>query len=155
MDRYDALKLENQLCFSLYALSREVIKMYKPLLDPFGLTYTQYVTMMVMWEREQIAFKELGSRLYLDSGTLTPVLKKLESKGLILKYRDKEDDRVVIVELTDTGRELKERIVEVPEKILCNFRGEEESLMGLKLQLDELLEKGFNKKCTRGDDSNA
>lgn len=148
MDKYDVLKLENQLCFSLYALSREVIKMYKPLLDPFDLTYTQYVTMMVMWEEEQITFKELGNRLYLDSGTLTPVLKKLEFKGLVRKYRSKEDDRVVIVEITDSGRALKDKIIEVPESILCRFSGEEESLLSLKIQLDELLRKGLNKNCT-------
>lgn len=148
MDKYDVLKLENQLCFSLYALSREVIKMYKPLLDPFDLTYTQYVTMMVMWEQEQITFKELGNRLYLDSGTLTPVLKKLESKGLVRKYRSKEDDRVVIVEITNSGRELKDKIIEVPENILCRFSGEEENLLSLKMQLDELLRKDLNKNCT-------
>ncbi|MDF2989290.1 MAG: MarR family transcriptional regulator, partial [Eubacterium sp.] len=119
MEKYDALKLENQLCFSLYALSREVIKIYKPLLDPFDLTYTQYITMMVMWEEKEITFKELGKKLYLDSGTLTPVLKKLESKGLIMKYRNKDDDRVVTIELTDKGRELREKIIDVPEKIYC------------------------------------
>ena len=100
MSKYDKIKLENQMCFPLYALSREVIKLYKPLLDKYNLTYTQYVTMLVIWEKEKILFKELGEKLHLDSGTLTPVVKKLESMGLIIKYRNKEDDRVVTIEIT-------------------------------------------------------
>ncbi|MDF2948435.1 MAG: MarR family transcriptional regulator [Sedimentibacter sp.] len=144
MEKYDALKLENQLCFSLYALSREVIKTYKPLLDPFDLTYTQYITMMVMWEENEITFKELGKKLYLDSGTLTPVLKKLESKGLIMKYRNKDDDRVVTIELTDKGRELREKIIDVPEKVYCKFNADEETLRMLKRNLDDLLKIDFN-----------
>jgi MarR family transcriptional regulator, organic hydroperoxide resistance regulator len=139
MEKYDALKLENQFCFSLYALSREVIKMYKPLLAPYDLTYTQYITMLVMWEEEKINFKELGKKLYLDSGTLTPVLKKLDSKGLITKYRNKEDDRVVTVELTEKGRELKEKVKDIPEKIYCNYNGEEETLRVVKKHLDDIL----------------
>ena len=114
MDKYDKLKLDNQLCFSLYALSREVIKLYNPLLDKYNLTYTQYIAMLVMWEEEKIIFKELGKRLHLDSGTLTPVIKKLESMELVTKYRNKEDDRVVTVELTEKGKLLKEDIIEVP-----------------------------------------
>ena len=117
MDKYDKLKLDNQLCFSLYALSREVIKLYNPLLDKYNLTYTQYIAMLVMWEEEKIIFKELGKRLHLDSGTLTPVIKKLESMELVTKYRNKEDDRVVTVELTEKGKLLKEDIIEVPDNI--------------------------------------
>lgn len=141
MGKYDALKLDNQLCFSLYALSRDVIKLYQPLLEPFDLTYTQYVTMMVVWEEETIVFKELAQKLYLDSGTLTPVLKKLESKGLIIKYRNKEDDRTVTVELTEKGRQLKDHMLEVPEKMICHFKGEEVHLMELKKQVDALLKR--------------
>jgi MarR family transcriptional regulator, organic hydroperoxide resistance regulator len=139
MEKYDALKLENQLCFPLYALSREVIKMYKPLLEPFDLTYTQYITMLVMWEEERVNFKELGKKLYLDSGTLTPVLKKLDSKGLITKYRSKEDDRVVTVELTEKGRELKEKVMDIPEKIYCLYKEEEENLKVLFKHMDGFL----------------
>ena len=117
MSKYDILKLENQMCFPLYAISREVIKLYKPYLDQLNLTYTQYIAMLVMWEEEKIVFKELGKKLHLDSGTLTPVLKKLESMGLIIKYRSKEDDRVVIVELTETGRKLKDEAITVPERV--------------------------------------
>ncbi|WP_418222905.1 MarR family winged helix-turn-helix transcriptional regulator [Clostridium isatidis] len=139
MSKYDKIKLENQLCFPLYALSREVIKLYKPLLDPFKLTYTQYITMLVIWEEEKINFKELAKRLYLDSGTLTPVIKKLEAMNLIIKYRNKEDDRVVTVELTDKGRELKDKVLEVPDKMLCNFKGDTENLLALKNYLDEMI----------------
>lgn len=139
MDKYDKIKLENQLCFSLYALSREIIKQYKPYLDKYNLTYTQYVTMLVMWEVEKITFKDLGKRLHLDSGTLTPVLKKLESMKMIDKYRDKKDDRMVIVELTEDGKSLKEDIVDVPDQLICKFNADEESLKILKYHLDELL----------------
>jgi DNA-binding MarR family transcriptional regulator len=140
MKKYDPLKLENQVCFPLYALSREVIKLYKPLLEPFDLTYTQYITMMVMWEEEKILFKDLGKRLFLDSGTLTPVLKKLEKKGLVTKYRNKDDDRVVTVEITQNGMELKEKIAKVPEDMYKSFKGDREKLMDLKRLLDDLLQ---------------
>lgn len=143
MDKYDKLKLENQVCFPLYALSREVIKLYKPLLDKYDLTYTQYIAMLVIWEKENISFKDLGQRLHLDSGTLTPVIKKLEEKGLIVRYRSAEDDRIVIVELTEKGKLLKEDILEVPEKMFCNFKGNEETLIMLKKYLDEMLNKSF------------
>lgn len=92
MCKYDKIKLDNQLCFSLYAVSREIIKLYKPLLDKHNLTYTQYIAMLVMWEEEKILFKELGKKLHLDSGTLTPVVKKLESMELVTKYRNKEPE---------------------------------------------------------------
>lgn len=139
MSKYDKIKLENQICFPLYALSREIIKLYKPLLDKYNLTYTQYVTMLVIWEEEKIIFKELGKRLHLDSGTLTPVVKKLESMGLIIKYRNKEDDRVVTVELTEKGKLLKDDVLEVPDKMYCNFKGNEEEFIIFKKYLDKLL----------------
>ncbi|MEF9951062.1 MAG: MarR family transcriptional regulator [Clostridium sp.] len=141
MNKYEALKLDNQLCFSLYALSREVIKLYKPLLDSYGLTYTQYVAMLVMWEDEKILFKELGKRLHLDSGTLTPVVKKLESMDLVTKYRNKDDDRVVTVELTEKGRLMKDNIIDVPKQIydLCNCQ--DVDLRSVKIQVDSLLDR--------------
>ena len=114
---YDALKLANQLCFPLYACSREVIKLYKPHLDELDLTYTQYIAMMVLWERRSVTVKELGGCLYLDSGTLTPLLKKLEAKGLISRRRDQDDERSLIVSLTPEGDALRDRAVEVPEKM--------------------------------------
>ena len=139
MSKYDILKLENQMCFPLYALSREIIKLYKPYLDKFNLTYTQYIAMLVMWEEEKIVFKELGKKLHLDSGTLTPVLKKLESMGLIIKYRSKEDDRVVIVELTETGRKLKDEAITLPERLFCKFKISEEDAVQFKYYLDKIL----------------
>ena len=139
MDKYEKIKLDNQLCFSLYAASREVIKTYKPQLDKYGLTYTQYIAMLVVWEYEKITVKEMGQKLHLDSGTLTPVLKKLLSMELIDKYRDKDDDRVVIVELTEKGRKMKDEIIEVPEKMYCKFGKNIEDLVELKRLLDNLL----------------
>ena len=139
MDKYENLKLGNQVCFPLYAASREIIKLYKPFLDKFNLTYTQYITILVLWEDEKITIKELCKKLYLDSGTLTPVIKKLESMELIIKYRDKSDERVVIVELTDKGRELKEEVVKVPEQIFCKVGTNVEKLLTLKKLLEEVL----------------
>ena len=117
---YDKLKLENQLCFPIYAASREVIKLYRPYLDPLDLTYTQYITMMVIWEEKKINVKQLGKRLFLDSGTLTPVLKNLEAKGYIHRYRSAEDERILFVEVTETGSKLKERAVAVHDK-MCEY----------------------------------
>lgn len=113
-DSYDMLKLENQLCFPLYACSKEVVRRYKPFLDPLDLTYTQYIAMMVLWEAKCISVKELGERLWLDSGTMTPVLKKLESKGYIARARRMDDERSVTVTITDTGEKLKEKARNVP-----------------------------------------
>lgn len=115
---YDKLKIENQLCFPLYACSREIVRMYKPFLDEIGLTYTQYIAMMVLWERKRLTVKQLGEILYLDSGTLTPLLKKMESAGLLIRSRDKADERSVIVELTEQGVKLKEQAVLIPERIV-------------------------------------
>ena len=117
MEKYDALKLEKQLCFPLYAVSKEIVKKYKPYLDELDLTYTQYITMMVMWEHKEMNVKELGEHLYLDSGTLTPVLKKLEQKGWVKRNRAKEDERVLIVTLTAEGERLRDKAVEIPQKV--------------------------------------
>ncbi len=114
---YNPLKLENQLCFPLYACSKEVVKRYKPYLDKLDLTYTQYITMMVMWDKKKINVKELGECLYLDSGTLTPLLKKLEKKGYIKRERSKEDERNLIVSITEKGEKLKADAVEVPQQM--------------------------------------
>ena len=117
MGKYDGLKLENQLCFPLYAASREVIKQYRPFLDALDLTYTQYITMMVFWEEKKISVKELGKKLYLDSGTLTPVLKSLEAKGFVRRYRSSQDERVLIVEITDKGEELRDKAAGIPAEV--------------------------------------
>ena len=115
--KYDILKLDNQLCFPLYAVSKEIVRRYQPLLEPLDLTYTQYITMMVMWEKKCLTVKELGEKLYLDSGTLTPVLKKLESKGYVTRIRSKDDERNLVVTLTDSGEALKDEALEVPLKL--------------------------------------
>ncbi|MBQ9383741.1 MAG: MarR family transcriptional regulator [Ruminiclostridium sp.] len=116
---YEMLRLGNQLCFPLYACSREIVKKYNPLLAELGITYTQYIVMLVMWEERRISVKELGAKLYLDSGTLTPVLKSLAAKGFVTRERSAEDERVLIIELTAEGEALKERAVEIPPKIGC------------------------------------
>lgn len=118
MDKeYEGLKLKNQICFPLYAASREVIKQYRPYLDAINLTYTQYIAMMVFWEEKSISVKKLGKRLFLDSGTLTPVLKSLEAKGYVRRSRSAEDERVLIAEITDEGEKLRELAKSVPESV--------------------------------------
>ncbi len=117
MDKYDILKLENQLCFPLYACGKEITRLYKPFLDEIGLTYTQYISMMVLWEEKEITLKKLGERIFLDSGTLTPLLKKLETKGYIIRKKDKNDDRNLLIELTEEGLSLREKALTIPERI--------------------------------------
>ena len=115
--KMDPLRLENQLCFPLYACARETIKLYKPYLDELDLTYTQYIAMMVLWEKKSVTVKELGAVLHLDSGTLTPLLKKMEAKGLLTRRRSTEDERSLIVSLTEQGEALRERAVDIPAKM--------------------------------------
>lgn len=116
-ERYDALKLGSQLCFPLYAAARETVKKYTPYLSELGLTYTQYIVMMVLWEEKSVSAKRLGERLLLDSGTLTPLLKTLERRGLLSRSRDGEDERYLRLDITDAGSALRERAVRIPEKI--------------------------------------
>lgn len=117
MDEYEALRLENQLCFPLYAAARRVVGMYTPVLKPLGITYTQYVIFMVLWERDGIPVGELCEKLYLDTGTLTPVLKRLEDQGFLARARSATDERVVIVTLTEKGMELREKAKSIPKKM--------------------------------------
>ena len=114
---YDALKLENQLCFPLYACSRSIVNLYTPFLKPLGLTYTQYIVFLVLWEQDGITVGELGAKLHLDNGTITPLLKKMQDKGYVTRERSKSDERVVIVSLTDEGRALREEAVKIPASI--------------------------------------
>lgn len=114
---YEALKLDNQLCFPLYAAAKETVKLYRPMLEQLNLTYTQYIAMMVFWEKKRLNVKELGERLYLDSGTLTPVLKSLEAKGYVRRYRSQEDERVLIVELTEAGEALRDAALQIPTAV--------------------------------------
>lgn len=113
----DILKLENQLCFPLYVASKEVVAKYKPFLQEIDLTYTQYITMMVLWEEKTISVNELGKKLYLDSGTITPLLKRLELKRYITRERSIEDERIVLVSITDLGESLKKTALKIPSSM--------------------------------------
>ena len=116
-DYHEIMKLDNQLCFPLYAAARNVTNLYTPYLKPLGLTYTQYITFLVLWEKDGISVSEIGSRLRLDNGTLSPMLKKMEQAGYIGRERSSDDDRVVIVSLTKKGRDLQEKAKEIPMKV--------------------------------------
>ncbi len=114
---YEQLKLKSQLCFPLYAASRKIIRLYKPLLDPLGITYTQFLVLLVLWEKDEQYVNDIGEKLILDSGTLTPLLKKLETAGLIMRKRSKDDERNVLISLTEKGKELEEKTKNVPAQI--------------------------------------
>lgn len=137
---FDSLKLENQVCFPLYACARETIKLYKPFLDELNLTYTQYITMLVLWEHQAMTVKELGRRLYLDSGTLTPLLKKLEEKGLVSRKRSTADERNLIVSITPQGKAMKEKAKDIPAKMSKCLLLEPEETKALYRMLYKMLE---------------
>ncbi len=137
----EILKLENQLCFPLYACSKEVVRIYKPFLDKLDLTYTQYLTMMVMWEHKEINSKLLGKYLYLDSGTLTPLLKKLESKGYITRTRAQDDERNLVVRLTLEGEKLKNDAIKVPEELGRSLQMDKDDVENLYALLYKVLGK--------------
>lgn len=141
--QFDKLRLDNQLCFPLYAAAREVTKQYRPHLDKLGLTYTQYIVMMVLWEQGKCSVKQLGERLHLDSGTLTPVLKNLEQKSFVTRCRSKEDERVLFVEITDNGRQLETEAVQVPEQVGACIKLSPEEAVTLYTLLYKLLD-GIN-----------
>lgn len=136
---YGQLLLSNQLCFPLYVCSKEIVKRYKPFLDEVDLTYTQYITMMALWEKNEMNVKDLGKKLFLDSGTLTPVLKTLESKGFLTRERSKEDERNVIVHVTSQGLELREKCLAIPSKMSCCMKLTEDEVKNLKSILDRFL----------------
>lgn len=141
-----SLKLDDQLCFAFYACSRGIMKLYRPLLQELGLTYTQYITLLALWEQDQVTVKELGSRLFLDSGTLTPLLKKLEAMGLLRRTRDPKDERNVIITLTEQGHELRQQAEEVPCKIYQDTHVRPEDIAE---QLSQI--RGFLQKLESGD----
>ena len=116
--KYDKLKLENQLCFAFYVCAKEIIRKYQDLLKPFNLTYTHYITLLALWEQDNVRVKELGDRLYLDSGTLTPLLKKLEKAGYVTREKSLSDERNVFVKLTAKGWELRDSMLDIPDKII-------------------------------------
>lgn len=116
---FNPLALDNQLCFALYVCSKEIIRKYGPLLEPLGLTYTAYITLLCLWEKDNVTVKELGSRLFLDSGTLTPLLKKMEGQGLLTRTRGGKDERTVYINLTDAGRAMRDKCSDIPQQMMC------------------------------------
>lgn len=139
--KYDKLKLNKQLCFPLYACARETIKLYTPLLEKLNLTYTQYITMMVLWEQKALTAKELGRILYLDSGTLTPLLKKLENKGLLTRKRSEADERNLIVTITPAGEDMRELALHIPDAMTQCLNLEKEEIRSLYHYLYKMLER--------------
>lgn len=138
--KYDKIKLDNQLCFPLYAASKEIVRKYKPFLDELDMTYTQYITMMVMWEHKELSVKELGSYLYLDSGTLTPLLRNLEKKGWIERKQSQKDGRYLDVTITELGESLKDKAITVPDKIASCVKIDPEEALQLYKTLQKILD---------------
>ena len=138
-DQDDYLKLDNQVCFALYSASNAMSRAYQPLLKALDLTYLQYIVMMVLWEEKEINVKALGAKTHLDSGTLTPLLKRLEVKGYVLRTRSIEDERVRVITLAPAGVELKEQAQTVPVEMLCLSKMNEDELKSLKDQCEQLL----------------
>ncbi|MFB7138878.1 MarR family winged helix-turn-helix transcriptional regulator [Gottfriedia sp. NPDC056225] len=141
MNKENQLLLENQLCFSIYACSREITKLYRPILDEIGITYPQYLALLSLWEKDQQTVKELGGTLFLDSGTLTPMLKRMESAGLIYRKRDSSDERKVFITLTEDGKALKEKAYCIPEKFFNESDTTQEEFLTILSQIKALLQK--------------
>ncbi len=137
---YEQLKLENQLCFPLYACARKIVNLYTPYLKPLGLTYTQYIVFMVLWEEKSLPARDLGRKLYLDSGTLTPLLKKLEEEGYVTRERSHEDERVLTVTVTEKGMALREEVRQIPAKIGMCVPLEQEEAMAMYRMLYKILD---------------
>ncbi|MFF2092372.1 MarR family winged helix-turn-helix transcriptional regulator [Paenibacillus sp. NPDC058174] len=140
-DKDELLKLENQLCFAFYACSREITKLYRPILSELDLTYTQYITMLALWEKDGVTVKDLGARLLLDSGTLTPLLKKLEAMQLITRDRDKADERNLVIRVTEHGAKLKEKATCVPAQLGAQMNIPIEEVNAIRDQVQNLLSK--------------
>ena len=145
-DYREAMKLENQLCFPLYAAARNVTGLYTPWLKPLGLTYTQYIVLLVLWEKDGISVTEIGERLKLDNGTLSPLLKKLEQAGYLSRQRSHEDERVVTIRLTEAGKDLQEKAKDVPLKVAGCIDLLPEKARTLYALLHELMDNQKNKK---------
>ncbi len=135
----DGLLLDQQLCFALYAASRAVVQSYQPYLEPLQLTYPQYLVMLVLWECDGVTVKAIGERLFLDSGTLTPLLKRLEASGFVSRTRSGLDERQVLIHLTTTGKALREQAVAMRGQMQCDFEAQLGEAVGMKEQLQKLL----------------
>jgi MarR family transcriptional regulator, organic hydroperoxide resistance regulator len=138
---YEMLNLDNQLCFALYVCSKEIIRKYKPLLEPLNLTYTGYITLLALWEKDKVTINELGKRLYLDSGTLTPLSKKLEGLGYIARKRSTSDERNVYITVTDKGYQLKEKAVSIPHDLICDTNLDIENASQILSNLHQIIER--------------
>lgn len=138
-DAPDPLHLDQQLCFAVYAAGLAFNAAYKPFLDPLGLTYPQYLVLLVLWEQDGVSVREIGSRLHLDSGTLTPLLKRLEAAGYLKRNRDLKDERQLRVELTGSGRALRRKVAKARENVVCSLGGSEEPIQALKQKLNEII----------------
>ena len=151
-DYHEAMKLSNQLCFPLYAAARNVTSLYTPWLKQLGLTYTQYIVFLVLWEKDGISVTEIGEKLMLDNGTLSPLLKKMEQAGYVERRRCREDDRVVEITLTEKGRALQEQASDIPQQVASCINLQPEKARELYTLLYELLEnQGYEKhKQTEG-----
>ena len=148
-DENEAMKLSNQLCFPLYAAARNVTGLYAPWLKPLGLTYTQYIVFLVLWEKDGISVSEIGEKLMLDNGTLSPLLKKMEQEGYVERKRSREDDRVVEITLTDKGRALQEKAEDIPLRVAgCIDLPEEKARMLYDLLYELLGNRGYVKAVT-------
>ena len=152
-DYHEAMKLVNQLCFPLYAAARNVTGIYTPWLKPMGLTYTQYIVLLVLWEKDGVSVTEIGERLMLDNGTLSPLLKKLEQAGYVKRQRSREDERVVVITLTEAGRALQEKAKDIPLKAASCIDLPPEKAQMLYALLYELLDAQKN-KTTKGENEN-
>nr|WP_199163092.1 MarR family transcriptional regulator [Elizabethkingia sp. ASV34] len=139
MKNLQQLKLDNQICFPVYALSREIVGRYRPLLDQLDITYPQYLVLLVLWEYQEQSVSQLGEKLYLDSGTLTPLLKRLEQKNLITRSRSKEDERIVKIKLTSEGQSLQKKAASIPKQLFEDMKVPEEELKQLKTTIEKIL----------------
>ena len=146
MENQETPKLGNQLCFPFYVIAKEITGMYRPYLEELDITYAQYLVMMVLWEFERLTVNQIGEKLYLDSGTLTPLLKRLEAKSYIVRHRKKEDERVVEVFLTEEGNQLQKKACIIPGKMQDKLNLSEDDLVALKETINKLLIKIESKK---------
>ncbi|ATL42503.1 MarR family transcriptional regulator [Elizabethkingia sp. HX WHF] len=139
MKNLQQLKLENQICFPVYALSREIVSRYRPLLDQLDITYPQYLVLLILWEHQEQSVSQIGEKLYLDSGTLTPLLKRLEQKKLVTRSRSKEDERIVKIKLTSDGQSLQKKAASIPKQLFEDMKVPEEELKQLKTTIEKIL----------------
>lgn len=151
MDAEYFLQLENQLCFAIYACSREITRLYRPILDEIGLTYPQFLTLTVLWEHERMSVKEISELLFLDSGTLTPMLKRMEMMGLLKRNRAVDDERKVLIELTEKGKGLRENALQLPERCIPHFGLSKDEYLELLTKINQMMDNLQNVTRTKNE----